>query len=1070
MADIELATASWSGFYDNDPWLNQENWQRYFANTVVDGTPSSDIYNGNWRGNLAPYLDNNGNLIIDSGICFAKGIAARFASSTNVGNSTEDTIFVSVIVDPETRTAKMMSYNVGSSAVTQLLTNPRYFCQSDYEIPICYRDAGRVIDLRHFATDRNSRSNAGLESIIFQASASPAVTQYPFGKAYGFEGNRNAFIRAYLGRTYTVTMESGASIDTLRIMPIPVCSSEPVTFTVYNNTANAVIIVLSTDNGYYRNEYVWSTSWTAEINLDVKKTLASNSSMTFVLTPAGLDEHKVLYAISSPSTSEGGAIDPETIYTKSEVNSLLEGKADDTDVVSLQNAVEGKAEAVDLAHVWESGEVYQTGDLVTHNSRLYRFLRDFTGFEWDSTAVESVTVAEQIAVKADADAVYTKTEANALLADKADADAVYTKTEANALLADKADADSVYTKTEANALLAEKADSDTVYTKSESDALLAEKADAADVYTKEEVDSLIPEQTWYTKDEADALLTEKADAADVYTKEESDDRYAGDVAMRSALSEKANANDVYNKTQMDSFLSQKANAADVYTKTEVYNKTEIDAALALQPSDKLYVDNVRGSNNNDGLTVNTAFKTIQKAIDMVPVSYPTTIMLVPGEYQESIIIDNNKVIYFQGTSNTEIKFKPANGSPITVKQNSYLEISGKYFIDMLNQITSPSNGYAIKVLDNSTFSYKGISDNDTLTIDNNRYYGNIYLSGSIFKSDAKIIIYNKSSQTASAFESRNSICNISALDYLDCDKFDHVVEAYSSLITINTLNSDASKYLGRTSVVLVAKENDSDEFDYYTKSEIDKLIGKDADAAFYVDYLSGSDDNDGFSRETAFKTYKKAISACPENFASKIYVVAYPAGTRDSEFKIDVSEKKITFKGYMNDKIYTSGIYAHNNAYLRFESEVKVEGTGDCVLAERNSYIDFVPTGYLLPDVKINIVGIATQYDAGYPYSYNKRIIAATYGSTIIIPGTVEAGVVVSGSGSSYQEGHATNNAVDADTGSNIYIGNLNIKGYSDHTIFESNGSTIMYGSLTKSGGTTKTVSNGGVVRTGSAG
>ena len=982
MADIELATASWSGFYDNDPWLNQENWQRYFANTVVDGTPSSDIYNGNWRGNLAPYLDNNGNLIIDSGICFAKGIAARFASSTNVGNSTEDTIFVSVIVDPETRTAKMMSYNVGSSAVTQLLTNPRYFCQSDYEIPICYRDAGRVIDLRHFATDRNSRSNAGLESIIFQASASPAVTQYPFGKAYGFEGNRNAFIRAYLGRTYTVTMESGASIDTLRIMPIPVCSSEPVTFTINNNTANDVVIILGTDNGYYLNEWVWSTSWTADFP-DLKKTLASNSSMTFVLTPAGLDEYKVLYAISSPSTSEGGAIDPETIYTKSEVNSLLEGKADDTDVVSLQNAVEGKAEAEDLAPVWESGEVYQVGDLVTYNSRLYRFLRDFTGFEWDSTAVESVTIAEHL-----------------------------------------------------NDEIAVKADSDTVYTKSE----------------------------------ADALLTEKADAADVYTKEESDDRYAGDVATRSALSEKANVNDVYNKTQIDSFLSPKANAADVYTKTEVYNKTEIDAALALQPADKLYVDNVRGSNNNDGRTVNTAFKTIQKAIDMVPVSYPTTIMLVPGEYQESIIIDNNKVIYFQGTSNTEIKFKPANGSPITVKQNSYLEISGKYFIDMLNQITSPSNGYAIKVLDNSTLSYKGISNNDTLTIDNNIHYSNIYLSGSIFKSDAKIIIYNKCSQTASAFESRNSICNISALDYLDCDKLDHVVEAYSSLITINKLNSDASKYLGRTSVVLVAKENDSDEFDYYTKSEIDKLIGKDADAAFYVDYLSGSDDNDGFSRETAFKTYKKAISACPENFASKIYVVAYPAGTRDSEFKIDVSEKKITFKGYMNDKIYTSGIYAHNNAYLRFESEVKVEGTGDCVLAERNSYIDFVPTGYMLPDVKINIVGIATQYDAGYPYSYNNRIIAATYGSTIIIPGTVEAGVVVSGSGSSYQEGHATNNAVDADTGSNIYIGNLNIKGYSDHTIFECSGSTIMYGSLTKSGGTTKIVSNGGVVRTGSAG
>ena len=977
MADIELATASWSGFYDNDPWLNQENWQRYFANTVVDGTPSSDIYNGNWRGNLAPYLDNNGNLIIDSGICFAKGIAARFASSTNVGNSTEDTIFVSVIVDPETRTAKMMSYNVGSSAVTQLLTNPRYFCQSDYEIPICYRDSGRVIDLRHFATDRNSRSNAGLESIVFQTSTSPAVTQYPFGKAYGFEGTRNAFIRAYLGRTYTVTMESGASIDTLRIMPIPVCSSEPATFTINNNTANDVVIILGTDNGYYLNEWVWSTSWTADLP-DLKKTLASNSSMTFVLTPAGLDEHKVLYAISSPSTSEGGAIDPETIYTKSEVNSLIEGKADDTDVVSLQNAVEGKAEAEDLAPVWESGEVYQTGDLVTRNSRLYRFLRDFTGFEWDSTAVEAVTIAEhlndEITVKADADAVYTKTETDALISSQ---------------LATKADADSVYTK------------------------------------------------------------------------------------------------------------------------------AEVDAALAVQPPSVLYVDGTSGSDSNDGKTIQTAFKTVQKAVDMAEA--PTTrILITPNEYSEFITV-SGKNITFAGTTNAEIRFTTSTSYQYTLKvmDGADVRLDGVFTISAVTDAVDISN---------ASLNYKGLTGTDRLRvvcIGSNPGKGiKIENGGILSSSDTNSLIQVDTSGTTGfpdysiyAVNSHVSIARMLS-QTLHSGGALKAIYAESSVVTCNVLegNQDVSS---SSSYVSVNNSVVNDEYykkpevdaivdDYYNKSETGELIDSKIDSAidelpetyynktetinlidskideaidennspttFYVDYLSGSDDNDGLTRETAFKTYSKAISACPENFASKINVVAYPAGTRNSEFKIDVSEKKITFKGYMNDKIYTSGIYAHNNAYLRFESEVKVECTGNCVLAERNSYIDFVPTGYLLPDVKINIVGIATQYDAGYPYSYNNRIIAATYGSTIIIPGTVEAGVVVSGSGSSYQEGHATNNAVDADTGSNIYIGNLNIKGYSDHTIFECSGSTIMYGSLTKSGGTTKIVSNGGVVRTGSAG
>ena len=1055
MATTELASASWSGFYDNDPWLNQANWQKYFGIVLKNGTPSSDISRGMWVNNLTPHVDINGNVSFSDGIVYANGIAVEFADIPTFETVGEGKFYF-VRVDPENRTGKLIATDVAYSnqLLSNLLSDPTTLCVDEYDVPIAYQyGMSRLTDLRRFIEDREERDDKGYQKIVFPATSNPLLV-YPIqGYAYGYDESATVgFLSAYTGRSYDVVFDSGCGIEIFNISPNPVCSSEPASFTLTNNTIADIDIRLGSFANNLRISYLWAASWISVDTNTIKKTLASGATMTFILTPVSIDGTTFNYAVSSPSTSEGGEIDPETLYTKSEVNALLDEKANVQNLNNLAELVDTKTTAADLAVEWEAGEIYLAGDVVLHNNRLYRFIVNSQGAEWNASAVEPVTIQEY---------------AESILAGKADAENVYSKTETDALLDDKANVSDVYSKTDADALLTDKADSSSVYTKSEADALLAEKADSTAVYTKEEVDSLIPEQTGYTKDEADALLTEKADAADVYTKEESDDRYAGDVATRSALSEKANVNDVYNKTQIDSFLSPKANAADVYTKTEVYNKTEIDAALALQPADKLYVDNVRGSNNNDGRTVNTAFKTIQKAIDMVPVSYPTTIMLVPGEYNEAITIDNNKIIYLQGTSNSEIKFNPTNGVPITVQQNSYLEIAGKYFIDMTNRA-----GYAIQILDNSIFLYKKISNNDTLTISNNQYLYNIKLTGnSTFIADAKIIIYNPSINSGqSAFEAYNSSCKISQLDYLGCGYWDYVARAYSSIITISVLNSDARKYIGRTSIVLVAKEDDSDDFDYYTKSEINKLIGIDADAAFYVDYLSGSDDNDGLTRETAFKTYSKAISACPENFASKINVVAYPAGTRNSEFKIDVSGKKITFKGYMNDKIYTSGIYARNNAYLRFESEVKVEGTDDCVRAERNSYIDFVPTGYMLPDVKINIVGIATQYGAGYPYSYNKRIIAATYGSTIIIPGTVEAGVVVSGSGSSYQEGHATNNAVDADTGSNIYIGNLNIKGYSDHTIFESNGSTIMYGSLTKSGGTTKTVSNGGVVRTGSAG
>lgn len=80
---------------------------------------------------------------------------------------------------------------------------------------------------------------------------------------------------------------------------------------------------------------------------------------------------------------------------------------------------------------------------------------------------------------------------------KADASAVYTKEEANALLADKANSADVYSKTAADALLNAKANAADVYTKTEADNLLSAKANAADVYAKSET---------YTQKQVDDLL------------------------------------------------------------------------------------------------------------------------------------------------------------------------------------------------------------------------------------------------------------------------------------------------------------------------------------------------------------------------------------------------------------------------------------------------------------------------------------------------------------------------------------------------------------------------------------
>jgi len=90
--------------------------------------------------------------------------------------------------------------------------------------------------------------------------------------------------------------------------------------------------------------------------------------------------------------------------------------------------------------------------------------------------------------KADADSVYTKTETDTLLSAKADADSVYNKTEVDNALALKANSADVYTKSQADTLLSAKADKATTlagygitdaYTKTETDASLALKAPLA---------------------------------------------------------------------------------------------------------------------------------------------------------------------------------------------------------------------------------------------------------------------------------------------------------------------------------------------------------------------------------------------------------------------------------------------------------------------------------------------------------------------------------------------------------------------------------------------------------------
>ena len=238
-------------------------------------------------------------------------------------------------------------------------------------------------------------------------------------------------------------------------------------------------------------------------------------------------------------------------------------------------------------------------------------------------AYDDSTLVGEINKKANSADVYSKTDADNLLANKANAADVYTKTEADNLLNAKADASAVYTKEEANNLFGgafhfrgEKASYDELvalenkaigdvyqvadkeyawdgskwvelgfnidlseyakkgesYTKVEADNLLNAKANAADVYTSNEVDGFLAAKAnaadVYTSNQVDGLLADKANAADVYTSAQVDTLLA-DKADTADLADYAKAADVYTTTKVDELLASKLEAADLadYAKT-----------------------------------------------------------------------------------------------------------------------------------------------------------------------------------------------------------------------------------------------------------------------------------------------------------------------------------------------------------------------------------------------------------------------------------------------------------------------------------------------------------------------
>lgn len=133
-----------------------------------------------------------------------------------------------------------------------------------------------------------------------------------------------------------------------------------------------------------------------------------------------------------------------------------------------------------LADAFDSSASYEVGDFVAYHGKVYKCNTAHSG-AWNASDFDEVALAD--ALDSLGEDVYTKAEADALLALKANASDV------NSALALKADKSDTYTKTEVNTALALKADKSDTYTKAETDNLI----DQSVLYIDRETSSVTEE-------------------------------------------------------------------------------------------------------------------------------------------------------------------------------------------------------------------------------------------------------------------------------------------------------------------------------------------------------------------------------------------------------------------------------------------------------------------------------------------------------------------------------------------------------------------------------------------------
>ena len=254
-------------------------------------------------------------------------------------------------------------------------------------------------------------------------------------------------------------------------------------------------------------------------------------------------------------------------------------------------------------------------------------------------------------------------------------------------------------------------------------------------------------------------------------------------------------------------------------------------AVVNASSSTLYVDKATGSDSTGDGTQSHPYKTIQKAIDVAPLS-PTTIMIVANTYSEELSISGKKII-LRCTTSSGITISTSN-TAITVDNGGVLILRGVFTID------GTRTGIAVK--NSSAVIYEALQITDVLNIASGSSSisgcGIMARGGSVFcayhsesvniHSDVYIEIRQNSSSCSAIAAFSGSVISLNNLE-VDLDSSDYVLSSENSTILIGELSGDYQNIRSVYStdpVSMIFIGNFPDESNYYTKAAVDAKFGR----------------------------------------------------------------------------------------------------------------------------------------------------------------------------------------------------------------------------------------------------